>query len=76
LRGIKKGTKLDDSGKDRKPLKKWLQLVLIIVEITLFLFAWVLLILGIFRGYFAAVLIVALGIVLFLSFRRKSNEDE
>jgi Flp pilus assembly protein TadB len=67
---------LDDSGKDRKPLKKWLQLVLIIVEITLFLFAWVLLILGIFRGYFAAVLIVALGIVLFLSFRRKSNEDE
>lgn len=67
---------MDDPGKDRKTLKRWLQLILIIVEITLFLAAWILLILGIFRGYFAAVLIVALGIVLFLSFRRKSDEED
>jgi hypothetical protein len=66
---------LDDPGKAGKPQKKWLQLILIIIEITLFLLAWLLLILGIFRGYFAIIVIAILGIVLFLSFRDRSDED-
>ena len=62
-------------GSSPEPQNRWKQLILVIVEITLFLAAWILLFLGIFRGYFAIILILALGVMIFLSFHDKSEGD-
>ena len=66
---------MDDPVKSPKPQKSWKQLILIIVEITIFLLLWILLILGIFRGYFVILLILVLGVVIYLSFRDQSEGD-
>ncbi len=66
---------MSDKGESPKPQKKWLQLIIIIVEVAVFLSAWALLILGIFNGYFAIFLIIISGLVIFFSIRDRSEED-
>jgi hypothetical protein len=57
------------------PQRNWKQLILLIAEIIFFLLLWVLLLLGIFRGYFVILLIVVSGIMIYLSFRDHSEGD-
>lgn len=64
-----------ESGKFPKPKRKLGQLILLIIEIILFLAAWMLLFFGIFSGYFAFILIIISGVMIFISFRGKSDED-
>ena len=61
--------------KSPTPQRNWKQLILLIVEIIFFLLLWALLILGIFRGYFAILLILVSGIMIYLSFRDHSEGD-
>jgi hypothetical protein len=51
------------------PPKRWKQLVWVLLEISLFLLFWFLLNLGIFSGYFAILLVIALAVVIYFSFR-------
>jgi hypothetical protein len=66
---------LDGPVKSPKPPQGWKQLIFVIVEITLFLIFWFLLNLGIFSGYFAILLILVLGVVIYFSFHDR-HEDE
>lgn len=64
-----------DRDKFPRPKRKMGQVILLIIEIVLFLVAWMLLFFGIFSGYFAFILIIGTGVMIFISFRDKSEED-
>jgi len=66
---------LKNSEQPPKNSRNWKQLGIILIELLFFLAAWALLLLGVFSGYFAVILIITLGVIIFYSIFKKSEDD-
>ena len=66
---------MKNSAQPPKNSKNWKQLGIILIELLFFLAAWALILLGVFSGYFAVILVITLGIIIFYSIFKKSEDE-